>query len=183
MGVGFEAKDIKILIWGEHSIFLLITNSLSGANFIFWLLVFLGDLKVDLEIVHFKVNFVAERKIIFHGKYFTDFYIQQTAKVQEKIDFVLMLIKTVQVVPERFLKHLTGTDGLYEIRVECGSNIFRIFCCFDKGNLVVLFNVFQKKTQKTPKQELEMAVKLMKEYFGKKEKDNDLHKVSSRRKK
>ena len=60
---------------------------------------------------------------------------------------------------------MTGTDGLYEIRVEVGSNIFRIFCCFDKGNLVVLFNGFQKKSQKTPKQEIELAEKLKREYF------------------
>lgn len=133
---------------------------------------FLGNLEVDLEIVHFKDNFVEqgkERKIIFHGKYFTDFYILQTAKVQEKIEFVFRLIQTVDQVPGRFLKHMAGTDGLYEIRVECGSNIFRIFCCFDKGNLVVLFNAFQKKAQKTPRQEIEMAVKLMREYFREKE--------------
>src|SRR6185503_61066 len=98
---------------------------------------------------------------------FMDFYVEQTAKVQQKIDFVLKLVQTVDRVPEKFLKHLCETDGLYEIRVEWGSNIFRIFCCFDKGNLVVLFNAFQKKTQKTPRQELELAVKLMKEYFSK----------------
>ena len=61
---------------------------------------------------------------------------------------------------------MTGTDGLCEIRVEVGSNIFRIFCCFDKGNLVILFNGFQKKTPKTPKQEIELAEKLKKEYFA-----------------
>jgi phage-related protein len=65
---------------------------------------------------------------------------------------------------------MTGTDGLYEIRVENGSNIFRIFCCFDKGNLVVLFNGFQKKSQKTPKQEIELAEKLNKEYLTSKRK-------------
>lgn len=99
-----------------------------------------------------------------------DFYVEQSAKVQQKIDFVLTLIQTVDVVPEKFLKHLSGTGGLYEIRVEWGSNIFRIFCCFDKGNLVMLFNAFQKKTQKTPKQELDRAEKLMNEYFSEKEK-------------
>jgi phage-related protein len=63
------------------------------------------------------------------------------------------------------LKHLTGADGLYEIRIEYQSNIYRIFCCFDKGNLVILFNGFQKKTQKTPNNELEKAEKLKNEYF------------------
>jgi len=60
---------------------------------------------------------------------------------------------------------MIGIDGLFEIRVEFESNIFRIFCCFDKGNLVILFNGFQKKTQKTPKKELDKASRIMKEYF------------------
>ncbi|MDQ0475667.1 type II toxin-antitoxin system RelE/ParE family toxin [Chryseobacterium sp. MDT2-18] len=66
------------------------------------------------------------------------------------------------------MKHLSGTDGLYEIRIEYQSNIYRIFCCFDKGNLVILFNAFQKKSQKTPQQELDKAVRLKNEYFEKK---------------
>lgn len=72
-------------------------------------------------------------------------------------------------IPEKFLKHLEGTDGLYEIRVEADGNIYRIFCCFDKGNIVVLFNGFQKKTRKTPKQEIELAERLKTEYFKIKE--------------
>jgi phage-related protein len=111
-----------------------------------------------------------ERQIIFHGSHFTAFYVRQTAKVQEKIEFVFKIIRTVNNVPEKFLKHLAGTDGLYEIRIEAERNIFRIFCCFDKGSLVVLFNAFQKKTQKTPRQELDLAIKLKKEYFKLKEK-------------
>lgn len=76
-------------------------------------------------------------------------------------------------VPEKFLKHLEGTEGLYEIRVEFQSNIFRIFCCFDEGRLVVLFNGFQKNTQKTPKNELEKAERLMKEYYQTKKYDHE----------
>lgn len=60
---------------------------------------------------------------------------------------------------------MEGVKGLFEIRIEYQSNIYRIFCCFDKGNLVVLFNGFQKKTQKTPRKEIEKAEKIMKEYF------------------
>lgn len=111
------------------------------------------------------------RQIIFHGQYFQEFYSRQRANVQEKIGYVFQLIRTVKKVPEKFLKHLEGTDGLYEIRIEVGSDIFRIFCCFDRGNLVVLFNAFQKKSQKTPKQEIELAVKLKNEYFASKEND------------
>ncbi len=108
-----------------------------------------------------------ERQIIFYGNYFQDFYIEQNDKVREKIGFVFRVIKTVDKIPEKFFKHLKGTDGLFEIRVEVSYDIFRIFCCFDKGNIVVLFNAFQKKTQKTPKQEIELAEKLKKEYLKK----------------
>ncbi|CAN5558029.1 hypothetical protein BH10BAC5_BH10BAC5_21040 [soil metagenome] len=111
-----------------------------------------------------------DRQIIFHGDYFNKFYLEQTERVQDKIGYVFKIIKTVERIPEKFLKHLEGTDGLYEIRVESGSNTYRIFCCFDKGNLVVLFNGFQKKTQKTPKQEITLADKLKKEYFNLKNK-------------
>ncbi|MGP8215466.1 MAG: type II toxin-antitoxin system RelE/ParE family toxin [Bacteroidia bacterium] len=111
-----------------------------------------------------------ERQIIFYKSYFLDFYTGQPQKVQEKIDYVLKLIKLVDRVPEKFLKHLEGTDGLYEVRIESGSNIYRIFCCFDRGNIVVLFNAFQKKSQKTPRQELDQAIRIKKEYFTQKHK-------------
>ena len=117
-----------------------------------------------------------ERKIIFHENYFMSFYIEQTAKVQEKIEYVLRVIRQVERVPKTFLQHMEGTEGLYEIRVEYGSNIFRIFCCFDEGNLVILFNGFQKKTQKTPANELDLAKRLMKEYFDLKNKENEKQK-------
>jgi phage-related protein len=109
-----------------------------------------------------------ERKIIFYESYFQDFYLEQNSKVREKIAYVFKLIISVQNLPTKFFKHLEGTDGLYEIRIEFESTIFRIFCCFDKGNLVVLFNAFQKKTQKTPKNEIDLALKLKKEYFNSK---------------
>ena len=78
------------------------------------------------------------------------------------------LIKQVDRVPEKFLKHLTGTNGLYEIPVEYQSNIYRIFCCFDEGQLVVLFSGFQKKSQKTPQKEIDKAEKLMNDYLNSK---------------
>jgi phage-related protein len=97
----------------------------------------------------------------------------QTEKVQEKIEYVFKIIRTVQNVPKKFLDHMTGTVGLYEIRIESDSNIYRIFCCFDKGNIVVLFNGFQKKTQKTPKKEIDMALKLKDDYFNSKKTKSD----------
>jgi len=112
-----------------------------------------------------------QRQIIFYEHYFTDFYLGQSEKVQEKIEYVFKILRTVQNVPKKFLDHMTGTDGLYELRVEFESNIYRIFCCFDKGNLVVLFNSFQKKSQKTPKNEIDLALKLKAEYFNSKRKN------------
>jgi len=105
------------------------------------------------------------RKIIFYENHFIDFYQKQDKKVQGKIQYVFELIKQVDRVPEKFLKHLTGTNGLYEIRIEYQWNIYRIFCCFDEGQLVVLFNGFQKKTQKTPQKEIDKAERLMNKYF------------------
>jgi phage-related protein len=105
------------------------------------------------------------REIRFHERYFLDFYKTLDIKVKQKIQYVFELIKQVENVPKKFLAPMTGYDGLFEIRVEYQSNIYRIFCCFDKGKLVILLNAFQKKTQKTPKNELEKAMKLKQEYF------------------
>ncbi|MCZ2100916.1 MAG: type II toxin-antitoxin system RelE/ParE family toxin [Chitinophagales bacterium] len=105
------------------------------------------------------------RRIIFYENHFIEFYKNLDLNLKKKIQYILELIKQVEHVPEKFLKHVAGTVGLYEIRIEYQSNIYRIFCCFDEGQLIVLFNGFQKKTQKTPKIEIAQAVQLMKDYF------------------
>ena len=112
---------------------------------------------------------MANRTIKLYKKYFTEFYLEQTENVKRKINYCLNMVKTVDRVPSSILRNMGGTEGLYEIRVEAGSNIFRIFCCFDDGALVILFNGFQKKTQKTPKKEIDRAKRLMKEYFNEKQ--------------
>ena len=122
-----------------------------------------------------------ERQIIFHRYYFQDFYLKMNDSVREKIGYVFRVIETVDKISEKFLKHIEGSDGLYEIRIESGSNIYRIFCCFDRGNLVVLFNGFQKKTQKTPKQEIELAEKLKSEYFTSKGEQNEKERSNKNR--
>lgn len=104
------------------------------------------------------------RKVVFYKDYFEKFFVKQREKVRDKIIWTLELIEELPYIPETYLKHLEGTDGLYEIRVQSGSDIFRIFCFFDKGKLVVLANGFQKKEQKTPKKEIERALKIKKEY-------------------
>jgi phage-related protein len=122
-----------------------------------------------------------ERKIIFHEHYFQEFYLEMNDSVKERIGYVFRVIKTVEKIPEKFFKHIEGTEGLYEIRIEVGSNIYRIFCCFDKGNLVVLFNAFQKKTQKTPTSEIEFALKLKLGYFTLKNKENEKARSNKKR--
>lgn len=111
------------------------------------------------------------RQVIAFKQYFLDFYSNQSDKVQEKIEWTLELIRTTQQVLEKYFKHMEGTKGLYEVRVEQGGNIYRIFSFFDKGNLVVLGNAFQKKSQKAPRKEIDKALKIMEEYFN--EKDNN----------
>jgi len=104
------------------------------------------------------------RTIIFYKDYFQDFFVKQQDKVKDKIIWTFDLIEELPRVPETYLKHIENTDGLYEIRVQQGSDIFRIFCFFDRGQIVVLANGFQKKTQKTPKQEIEKALKIKEDY-------------------
>jgi phage-related protein len=106
-----------------------------------------------------------KRKLIFFKDYFNDFFNSLSSKVKEKVDYVLFLTTVANRIPAKFFEHVTGTDGLFEIRIEFESNIYRIFCCFDDGNLVVLFNGFQKKSQKTPRSEIEKALKIKDEYF------------------
>lgn len=105
------------------------------------------------------------REIRFYEKYFIDFYLSLNSTVQEKIEKVFKVIRTVDIVPQKFLKHVESTEGLYEIRIKVGSDIYSVFCCFDEGKIVILFNGFQKKSQKTPKKEIDKALKLKQEYL------------------
>jgi len=82
---------------------------------------------------------------------------------------VIGLVRTLRIVPEKFLKHLEGTDGLYEMRIKVGNNIFRVFCFFDEGNLVILLGGFQKKSEKTPRKEIMNAEKIKDEYYHEKQ--------------
>ena len=109
------------------------------------------------------------REIVVYGEEFWEFYTKQTKKVRIKIDWTLGVIRDLKIVPEQYLKHIAGTD-LYEIRVILGSNIFRIFCFFDKGRVIVLLNGFQKKSQKTPRNEIERALVLKTHYHEDQEK-------------
>ena len=105
------------------------------------------------------------RTVITYKSYFTDFLVLQNPKVKEKIAWTLKLIEEIQQVPETYLKHIEETEGLYEVRIQFGSDIFRVFSFFDEGKLIVLANGFQKKTQKTPKKEIVKAIKIKNEYY------------------
>jgi len=108
------------------------------------------------------------RTIVFYKNYFQKFFVSQQDKVKDKIIWTFELIEEFQKVPETYLKHIENTDGLFEIRVQQGSDIFRIFCFFDQGQLVVIANGFQKKKQKTPKKEIERAINIKEEYEAEK---------------
>ena len=104
-----------------------------------------------------------ERSIVAYKNHFMDFYSTLKNEEARKIDYVLDMLKTQERINAKFVKFLR--DGLYEIRAEYNGNIFRVFFIFDEGNIVLLFNGFQKKTQKTPAKELEKALQLKKEYY------------------
>lgn len=108
------------------------------------------------------------RTIVFYKEYFQEFFSAQKDKVKDKIIWTLTLIEEIERVSENYLKHLEGTDGLYEIRIQLGNDIFRIFCFFDVGKLIIITNGFQKKTHKTPKQEIEKALKIKQDYENEK---------------
>lgn len=93
-----------------------------------------------------------QRTIIFYKDYFEKFFEKQRDKVKSKIIWTLQIIEEFERIPETYLKHIENTDGLFEIRVQQGSDIFRIFCFFDDGQLVVLTNGFQKKDTENTKE-------------------------------
>lgn len=110
-----------------------------------------------------------KREIIIFENHFDNFYDTLDERTQEKVDEILFFITILDRIPTKFLKKIKETKDLMEVRVEFESNIYRIFCCFDEGKLIVLFNVFQKKTQKTPKKEIKKALAIRDRYFEQKE--------------
>ena len=111
-----------------------------------------------------------KRKIFTYGGYFEAFMATLGEKVQEKIQYGLLLLKTQNKLSKKFVKHIR--DGIYELRTEYSGNIYRVFFIFDEGQIVVLFNGFHKKTQKTPANEIEKAIKIKEAYYADKQSQN-----------
>ena len=105
------------------------------------------------------------REVIEFETHFSEFLKKQPVKVQNKIFKIIEAIETFERIPRNYLKNLVGTNGLYEARIQLGSDIWRVFCFFDDGKLVILLNGFIKKTQKTPKNEIKKALQLMQKYY------------------
>lgn len=106
----------------------------------------------------------SERRILVYKDYFLTFYRALKAGAQKKIDYVLDVLKMQDRVSEKFVKYIK--EGIYEIRASYNGNIYRAFFIFDEGNIVMLFNGFQKKSQKTPSKEIDKALELKKEYYA-----------------
>jgi phage-related protein len=109
------------------------------------------------------------RKLVFYKDYYDVFIKNQRSRVQAKIFWTIILIENVEKVPSKYLKYIIGSDGVFEIRILTRNDIFRIFCFFNKQNELVLINGFQKKTQKTPQNEIDKAVKIKHDYENEKE--------------
>ncbi|MEA4985020.1 hypothetical protein SDC9_37068 [bioreactor metagenome] len=111
------------------------------------------------------MSLLFKREIYYFENHYLNFFENLTPAVKKKFNWVLQLISTIERVSDKYLKHLSGTSGLYEIRIDYGSNIYRIFCFFNKVNALILLNVFQKKSNKTPSKEIVIAEKIRKRYY------------------
>jgi phage-related protein len=108
------------------------------------------------------------RQVLAFKDNFIRFYESQDIKTQLKIEYTLDLIRYEESIPEKFFKKLTGTNGIYEIRIIAVFKNIRILCFFDAGKIIVLTNCFVKKKQKIPKNEIIIAEKLKEEYLAQK---------------
>jgi phage-related protein len=110
------------------------------------------------------------REIYYYKDYYLSFFESLKPEVQKKFNWTLQLISTLEKIPNKYFDHMSGSSGIFEIRVEVGTDIYRVFSFFDEGRLIILINGFQKKTPKTPKRELALAERIKKEYFNEKDK-------------
>ena len=105
-----------------------------------------------------------ERRILYYKNYFPDFFASLSDGAKRKMAYVLDILKTQQRLNQNFVKHIR--EGVFELRAQHDGIIYRAFFIFDGNNIVMLFNGFQKKTQKTPQSEIEKAIRLKNEYYA-----------------
>ena len=122
------------------------------------------------QLINFSYLCRVKRKIKIYGGYFEAFKETLTTKEVLKLDYIISLLETSDRMPKKFIKYIR--DGLYELRLEYESKIYRVFFIFDEGQIVILFNGFQKKTQKTPLGEINKALKIKEEYYADKQSQN-----------
>jgi phage-related protein len=97
-----------------------------------------------------------------------DFLDSLSAKQAQKVVWVLKLVEDLDIVPGQYFQKMANTDDIWEARVRVGSNIFRLLGFFDGAKLVVMSHAFQKKTQKTPRQAIQLAEQRKQDYFRRK---------------
>ncbi len=107
-----------------------------------------------------------KRKIILFGDYYLSFLKKLTINEKVKLEKAILLLETEDRIPHHYIKFIR--DGIYEYRVNYGNNEFRVFFIYDGNTIVVLFNGFKKKTQKTPQNEIEKAINLKNRYYEQK---------------
>ena len=93
-----------------------------------------------------------------------DFLDSLPGKVVQKIAWVLEILETQGMLPSSYFKKLVNTE-IWECRIQHSSNIYRIFCFFDKGSIIILTHGFIKKTQKTPIDEIKRAEEYRSDYL------------------
>lgn len=111
------------------------------------------------------------REVVLFEDHFDEFIKTVPFKAKVKILTFIDVLEYLDIIPSNYLKHIEGTSGLYEARIDFGSDAFRIFCFFDKGRIIVLLNGFHKKTQKTPKKEIRKALHLRNMYYERRDQE------------
>ena len=120
-----------------------------------------------------KINDQFYREVLYYEDHYLNFFNELKPAVQKKFNWTLLLIAKVERVPEKYLKHITGSLGLFEVRVENASDIYRVFCFFEEGKLIILLNGFQKKSLKTPRNQIKTAERLKEQYCYEKQHKKD----------
>ncbi len=110
------------------------------------------------------------REVIYYtmasgGQPIKEFLDGLNSKHARKVTWVLDLIEDLPFVPKQYFKKLAGTDDIWEVRIDSGNDTFRLLGFFDKGNLVILTNGFAKKTERTPRNEINLAEKRKRDYL------------------